>query len=100
MDENDVRERERIATLEISQKSMHKRLDAFEKRLEDMQKAINNIQSLTVEMQHMRADLNKAVAKIDEIEDKPAKMWSTVVTAVLSAIGGGLAGFFINMLVG
>lgn len=84
---------ERITAVESSLKSLHKRVDHIEELVESVQK-------MTVELQHMREDINKVSEKVDELEKKPGKRWDGVVTAVISALGGGLAGYFINMLVG
>lgn len=93
MDENEIQIRERLTALESSVKSLHKRVDHIEELVESVQK-------MTVELQHMREDINKVSEKVDELEKKPGKRWDGVVTAVISALGGGLAGYIINALVG
>lgn len=93
MDENEIQIRERLTALESSVKSLHKRVDHIEELVESVQK-------MTVELQHMRADINKNSEKLDEIEKRPAKLWGTIITAVLSALGGGLAGFLIEKIIG
>ena len=84
---------ERITAVESSLKSLHKRVDHIEELVESVQK-------MTVELQHMRADINKNSEKLDEIEKRPAKLWGTIITAVLSALGGGFAGFLIEKIIG
>ena len=84
---------ERITAVESSLKSLHKRVDHIEELVESVQK-------MTVELQHMREDINKVSEKVDEIEKKPTKLWGTVVTAVLSALAGGLGTFLVTKLIG
>ena len=84
---------ERLTALESSYKSLHKRLD----HIEDL---VQSVQKMTVEMQHMREDLNEITEKIDTIEKKPAKMWDTILTAVLSAFGGGIITFITTKIIG
>lgn len=93
MEENEIQMRERMTAVESSLKSLHKRVDHIEELVESVQK-------MTVELQHMREDINKVSEKVDELEKKPGKRWDGVVTAVISALGGGLAGYIINALVG
>ena len=66
MDENEIQIRERLTALESSVKSLHKRVDHIEELVESVQK-------MTVELQHMRADINKNSEKLDEIEKRPRK---------------------------
>ena len=84
---------ERLTALESSYKSLHKRLD----HIEDL---VQSVQKMTVEMTHMREDLNEIAEKIDTIEKKPAKMWDTILTAALSAVGGGVFTFIATKLIG
>lgn len=84
---------ERLTALESSQKSLHKRIDHIEGLVESMQK-------MTVEMTHMRQELNKVVEAVENINNKPAKLWETMITAVLSACGGGIVTFIATKITG
>lgn len=84
---------ERLTALESSYKSLHKRLD----HIEDL---VQSVQKMTVEMQHMREDLNEIAENIETIEKRPVKMWDTIITAVLSALGGGIFTFIATKIVG
>lgn len=92
MEENEIQVRERISVVESSLKSLHKRVDHIEELVESVQK-------MTVELQHMREDINKVADKVDVIEKQPTKMWNKFIVAILSALGGGIASFFIQQLV-
>lgn len=84
---------ERLTALESSYKSLHKRLDHIEQLVESVQK-------MTLEMQHMREDLNEITENIENIKNKPAQLWETLITAVLSALGGGIVTFIVTKISG
>ena len=46
----------------------------------------------------MREDVSDITSRVDEIEKKPNKRYETVVTAVITALVGGLIGYFVKML--
>ena len=46
----------------------------------------------------MREDVNDITERVDEIEKKPNKRYETVVTAVITALVGGLIGYCVKML--
>ncbi|MBR5088459.1 MAG: hypothetical protein IK093_03440 [Ruminiclostridium sp.] len=93
MDENDVMVRERITALESSYAALLKRVDHIEELIESVQK-------MTVEIQHMREDLNCVAEKVENIESKPARNWDTLVSAVLGALAGGICTMIVTMLFG
>lgn len=93
MDGNEKEIFERLTALESSYKSLHKRLDHIEQLVE-------SVQRMTVEMQHMREDLNEITENIENIKSKPAKFWETIITAILSACGGGIVTFIATKIIG
>ena len=42
--------------------------------------------------------MNDITERVDEIEKRPTKRYETVVTAIITAIVGGLIGYFVKML--
>lgn len=46
----------------------------------------------------MREDVNDITERVDEIEKRPNKRYETVVGAILTALVGGLIGYFVKML--
>ena len=55
---------------------------------------------MTVEMQHMREDLNRMAAELTDMENKPAKRWETIVSALLGALAGGLGTMLLSVISG
>lgn len=92
MDVTDKEIIERITILEEGQKSLHKRVD----HIEGLAEGVNKI---SVEMQYMREDLNKLIEKVEAVESRPAKRWDLIITAVISAIGGGIGSMIIGNLI-
>lgn len=91
---------ERITAVESSYKSEHKRLDRLEEVIDIMQKQVSTTESIIVEMKHLREDLNVAVEKINEIEEKPQKRIDTFLAAAISALASGVIGFIVAKLIG
>lgn len=84
---------ERLTALESSQKSLHKRVDHIEELVE-------SVQRMTVEIQHMREDLNRLGQQVNEIEQKPAKRWESVIAAVIGAFAGGGVTMLLTKFIG
>lgn len=84
---------ERITAVESSLKSLHKRVDHIEELVE-------SVQRMTVEIQHLREDLNSYAGKVEAIEEKPAKRWDSIVAAAISALTGGILGMILTKLIG
>lgn len=82
---------ERLTVVEQSTKSAHHRLDSLDKLTE-------SVHILAVETKAMREDVSDITSRVEEIEKKPTKRYETVVTAIITAIVGGLIGYFIKML--
>lgn len=80
---------ERVATLENDKKSVHRRLDNLEKLVE-------SVHTIATETKAMREDMNNYNERLKEIEQRPYKRYDTFITAVITAIAGGIIGYFIN----
>ena len=75
---------ERLTAVEQSTKSAHHRIDTLDKLTE-------SVHIIATETKAMREDVN-------EIEKKPNKRYETVVTAVITALVGGLIGYCVKIL--
>ena len=82
---------ERLTVVEQSTKSAHHRIDTLDKLTE-------SVHIIATETKAMREDVNDITERVDEIEKKPNKRYETVVTAVITALVGGLIGYFVKML--
>ncbi len=90
--ENEQKEMwERLTAVEQSTKSAHHRLDSLDKLTE-------SVHIIATETKAMREDVNDITERVDEIEKRPNKRYETVVGAILTALVGGLIGYFVKML--
>ena len=89
--ENEKELWERLTAVEQSTKSAHHRLDSLDKLTE-------SVHIIATETKAMRGDVNDITERVDEIEKRPTKRYETVVTAINTAIVGGLLGNFVKML--
>ena len=89
--ENEKEVWERLTAVEQSTKSAHHRIDGIEKLTE-------SVHIIATETKAMREDVNDITSRVDEIEKRPTKRYETVVTAIITAIVGGLIGYFVKML--
>lgn len=80
---------ERMAALEADKKSVHRRLDNLEKLVE-------SVHTIATETKAMREDMNNHDERIKEIEQRPYKRYDTFITGLITAVAGGIIGYFIN----
>lgn len=89
---------ERLTAGESSIKSAHHRIDS----LEEMSKSIKDLAVATTqiaaETKALREDYEKADERIDELEHKPVKRYETFITALLTALCSGVAGYLLSFL--
>ena len=85
IDEEEARQNKRISTLEEAVKNQNKMSLAVEK--------------MAINMEQMLKELKKHGEELDELKNAPIKKWNTVVTAILSAIGGAIGPGVIAVLI-
>ena len=89
MDEKELYER--ITRVEESVKSAHKRLN-------EIQKLTESVSQMVIEVKHMREDVNSLDSKIQAMEQAPKDRADTWTKAFISAIAGGIIGYFLKQL--
>jgi predicted nucleic acid-binding Zn-ribbon protein len=89
---------ERLTAGEASIKSAHKRIDNLEK----LSDSVNNLALATSEVAKetklLREDYNKTDKELQELKEKPVKRYETIVTALLTAICSGVAGYLLALI--
>lgn len=88
--EDTIRVHERISALEQDQSSVHRRLDNLENLVE-------SVHTIAVELKSTRKDVSEIKERVEEVEHRPIKRYDTLVTAIITAIAGGLIGYFLGM---
>lgn len=89
---------ERLTAGESSIKSAHHRID----NLEGMSRSIKELAIATAqiatETKALREDYAKADERIDNLEKKPAKRLDTIITAFITALCSGVAGYLLSLI--
>lgn len=89
---------ERLTAGEESIKSAHKRIDGLEKLAESVNNLAFSTSQIATETKALREDYEKADERIESLEEKPIKRYETVVTAILTAVCGGVVGYLLSLV--
>ena len=89
---------ERLTAGESSIKSAHHRIDNLEKMANSMHEMSISVNQTVAEIKALREDFKKDDERIEKLEEKPIKRYETVVTAILTAICGGVVGYLISLV--
>lgn len=90
---------ERLTKGEASIKSAHHRIDNLEKLADSVHKLAIATAKVADETKELREDYNKVDKEIQEIKEKPIKRYETVITAILTAICGGVVGYLLSLII-
>lgn len=85
---------EKLVETEQRSKSNTKRIDNLEEKVDDIHELTISVKELALETKAMREDINKIDNRVLAIEAKPAKKWDMVWGYIVSAIIGGIVGYF------
>ena len=90
---NEVQIAERLAALEQDKK-------AANHRLENLEKLTESVYSLAQSVKSMQEDLKNIMARVAEIEKRPAKRWETLIAAIITVLISGVGGFILSKIIG
>ncbi len=90
MEEFKINLTDKIAHIEESLKSAHKRIDS----IDSLAKSVYELASSIKTMQHDITDMSD---RIRTMEEKPAKRWDLVATTAITTIVGIVIGYFFRM---
>lgn len=85
----DINYAEKIAHIEESVKSAHKRID-------DMGELTQSVYELAASIKSMQRDITDMSSRIKTIEEKPAKRWDLIVSTVITTIVGVVIGYLVR----
>lgn len=81
-----------LARQEEQIKGLARRMDNLEKLTESVNKLAISVERLTAQQQTTDTEITKLTGDVNELKEKPAKRWDTVIAAVISAlVGAGIA---------
>ena len=88
----------RLAEVEARSKSNTHRIDKLEKSQDALNKLATAVEVMAMEQKHqttameeIKADVAKLDAKVETIEQKPAKRWDGIVEKFVAGLVGGVA---------
>lgn len=85
----DINYAEKIAHIEESVKSAHKRID-------DMGELTQSVYELAASIKSMQRDITDMSSRIKTIEEKPAKRWDLIVSTAITTIVGVVIGYLVR----
>ena len=89
---------ERLSSGESSIKSAHHRIDDVEKKQDNLADLVSSVKVLADKEARVEADVVEIKTDVKELKEKPIKRYDSVITAILTAICGGLVGYLINVI--
>ena len=90
---------ERLTKGEAGIKSAHHRIDNLEKLAESVHNVAVSTSQIASETKALREDYVKADERIASLEEKPVKRYETVITAILTAVCSGVAGYLLSLII-
>ena len=80
-----------LARQEEQIKGLARRMDNLEKLTESVNTLAKSVERLTVQQAQTDTQVETLSGAVDELKEKPAKRWDTVIAAIISAlIGAGI----------
>ncbi len=102
MDEHMIAMEQKVAQNIIQIEYMEKRIEALEEQTKSIQHLTLSVEKLALNMESMLKEQTEQGDRLKKLEDQPAEKWNTVqqtlLTTVISTIGGGIAGALITFL--
>lgn len=90
---------ERLTRGEASIKSAHHRIDSLEKLADSVNNLAVSTSQIATETKALREDYAKADERIEDLESKPTKRYETFVTAFITALCSGVAGYLLSLII-
>lgn len=85
-----------VARMEEQIRGLARRMDNLEKLTESVQSLALSVERLTNQQASTEEHVETLTKDVNDIKEKPAKYWLTVVTALISALVGGGIGLLIK----
>ena len=89
---------ERLSAGESSIKSAHHRIDDIEKKQDDLADLVSSVKVLADREARVEEDVSEIKTDVKELKEKPSKRYDTIITAILTAVCGGVVGYLLSMI--
>ena len=90
---------ERLTKGEASIKSAHHRIDSLEKLADSVHEMSISTSQTVTEIKGLREDFKKVDERLEDLEHKPLKRYETFITAGITALGGGVFGYLLSLII-
>lgn len=88
----------RVATVEASTKSAHKRIDELQVITKAFYELAADVKVMVNEMTNMKSDINDIKIKVDIQENEPNKLLFNIKNAVLTGLVGAIVGAVVALI--
>lgn len=88
----------RVATVEASTKSAHKRIDELQVITKAFYELAADVKVMVNEMTNMKKDINDIKTKVDAQENEPNKLLFNIKNAVLTGLVGAIVGAVVALI--
>lgn len=89
----------RVATVEESTKSAHKRIDELQVITKAFYELAADVKVMVNEMANMKKDINDIKIKVDAQENEPNKLLFNIKNAVLTGLVGTIVGAIVALII-
>ena len=89
---------ERLTAGESSIKSAHHRIDEVEEKQDNLAELVSTVKVLADREARVEDDVTVIKTDVKELKEKPIKRYDAVITAILTAICSGVAGYFLALI--
>ena len=89
---------ERLSSGESAIKSAHHRIDDVEKKQDNLADLVSSVKVLADREARVEDDVNEIKTDVKELKEKPSKRYDTFVTAFITALCSGVAGYLLSLI--
>ena len=89
---------ERLTANETSVKSAHHRIDDVEEKQDNLAELVSTVKVLADREARVEDDVTVIKTDVKELKEKPIKRYDTVITAILTAVCGGVVGYLLSFV--
>ena len=89
---------ERLTAGEASIKSAHHRIDDVEEKQDNLAELVSTVKVLADREARVEDDVTVIKTDVKELKEKPTKRYETLVTALLTGLGTGIAGYMLALI--
>lgn len=88
----------RLTSVEDRSKSNERRITALEKRQDDLEELTVTVKALAIKEENIESTVKEIKDDVKQLNDKPAKRWEALVTAIISLVVGAVMGFIFTSI--